>query len=293
MPVDFLTEAQKRCYGRYPGEVSAVQLARYFHVDDTDRTLIAQRRSDANRLGFALQILTVRFLRTFLSNPIEVPAIIIDHVARQLGIVDVACLSRYLEREQTRHAHRAEICSAYGYQDFGFPWPFRLTRWLYLRAWFGNERPSLLFDQATAWLSERKVLLPGVTTLTRLVASVRERTAKSVWRGLYALPSEAQREQLEALLVVPPGSRVSRMDSLRRGPDQGERTGSARRFAASPRIADSGHRKAGFLRHPAGAHQGAGPACGYGLGADHCADAAAAVHRDPSGLRRRRGGQRP
>lgn len=218
MPVDFLTEAQKRCYGRYPEEVSAVQLARYFHVDDNDRALIAQRRGDANRLGFALQLVTVRFLGTFLSNPIEVPGIVIGHVARQLGIVDVACLSRYLEREQTRHAHRAEIRAAYGYQDFGFPWPFRLTRWLYLRAWFGNERPSLLFDQATAWLSERKVLLPGVTTLSRLVASVRERTAKRVWRRLYALPSEAQREQLEALLVVPPGSRVSRMDSLRRGP---------------------------------------------------------------------------
>ena len=143
MPVDFLTEAQKRRYGRYPEEVSAVQLARYFHVDDTDRELIVQRRSDANRLGFALQVLTVRFLSTFLPDPTAVPSVVVSHVAAQLEISDVACLPRYLEREQTRHAHRAEIRAAYGYKEFGPPWSFRLTRSLYLRAWYGNERPSL------------------------------------------------------------------------------------------------------------------------------------------------------
>ncbi|MCP4304390.1 MAG: Tn3 family transposase, partial [bacterium] len=180
--------------------------------------MIAQRRGDANHLGFALQVLTVRFLGTFLPNPTEVPSVVVSHVATQLEIANTACLPRYLDREQTRHAHRAEIRAAYGYKEFGPPWSFRLTRWLYLRAWFGNERPSLLFDHATAWLIEHKVLLPGVTTLTRLVASVRERTARRVWRRLSALSSEKQREELEALLVVPRDTRVSRLDSLGRGP---------------------------------------------------------------------------
>jgi TnpA family transposase len=121
VPVDFLTEAQKRRYGRYPEEVSPVQLARFFHVDDTDRALIGQRRGDANRLGFALQLLTVRFLGTFLMNPIEVPVNVVGYVARQLGI-DVSCLPLYLDREPTRHAHRAKIREVYGYRDFGPPW---------------------------------------------------------------------------------------------------------------------------------------------------------------------------
>jgi len=218
VPVDFLTEAQKRRYGRYPEEVSSVQLARYFHVDDTDRGLIAQRRGNANRLGFALQILTVRFLGTFLPDPTAVPSVVVAHIAAQLDIADIGCLPRYLEREQTRHAHRGEIRAAYGYKDFGPPWSFRLIRWLYLRAWYGNERPSLLFDHATAWLIEHKVLLPGVTTLTRVVARIRERTARQVWRRLSTLPSEKQRDQLETLLVVRRGTRASRLDSLRRGP---------------------------------------------------------------------------
>jgi TnpA family transposase len=218
MPVDFLSEAQKRSYGRYPDEVSAAQLARFFHVDDTDRALIRQRRGDANRLGFALQLLTVRFLGTFLANPVEVPETVVGQVARQLGIVDVSCLPRYLDREPTRHAHRAEICEFYGYRNIEPPWSFRLSRWVYLRAWLGNERPSLLFDLATAWLIERKILLPGVTTLSRLIARVRERTASRLWYRLYALPSEEQRKQLEALLEIPLGARYSHLDRLRRGP---------------------------------------------------------------------------
>ena len=65
---------------------------------------------------FAIQLSTVRFLSTFLSNPTDVPSVAQDYLAKQLGITDKECLSRYGQGE-THWEHVAEIKRFYGYCD--------------------------------------------------------------------------------------------------------------------------------------------------------------------------------
>jgi len=219
MPVDFVTVEQERRYGRFNGEPSEAQLSKYFYVSETDFDLIRQRRGDQNRLGFALQICTVRFLGTFLANPIDVPPGAVAFVAAQLGITDLSCLPRYLERETTHREHAGEIQRSYEYQDFiDQPAHFQLVRWLYTRAWLTAERPSVLFDLATARLVDRKILLPGVNQLARLVASVRDHAQERLWRVLAQIPTTEQRHLLETLLIIPEGERQTPLDRLRRAP---------------------------------------------------------------------------
>ncbi|XGM89698.1 Tn3 family transposase (plasmid) [Klebsiella variicola subsp. variicola] len=106
-----------------------------------------------------------------------------------------------------------------GYHDFGdFPWSFRLKRLLYVRVWLSNERPGLMFDFATAWLLQHKVLLPAASTLTRLIGEIRERANRRLWRKLASLPDSWQTAQLAGLLEIPEGQRVSVMEQLRKGP---------------------------------------------------------------------------
>jgi uncharacterized protein DUF4158 len=93
-----------------------------------------------------------------------------------------------------------------------------LTRWLANRTWIGAERPSVLFDLATARLVERKVLLPGVTVLARLVAQVRDKAASRLWRTLARTLKPRQVARLETLLVADERSRQSPLERLRRAP---------------------------------------------------------------------------
>lgn len=67
-----------------------------------DRKLIAKRRGEANRLGFALQLTTVRFLGAFLDDPLEVPSAVLDELAVQLEIADPSCVKTYVERVNTK-----------------------------------------------------------------------------------------------------------------------------------------------------------------------------------------------
>ena len=219
MPVDFLTDGQVATYGRYAEAPSVAQLERFFHFDERDRTLIDRRRGDHNRLGFAVQLGTVRFLGTFLARPAEVPEIVARRVAKEVGVGDPGCLRIYAKREPTHREYAGEIQREYHYRDFSEPGAqAELLMWLDARAWATAERPSVLFDLATARLIEAKVLLPGATVLARAVASARDRAAARLHRALTYATSAPQQRGLEQLLEVAADKQLSRLEVLRAGP---------------------------------------------------------------------------
>ena len=204
-------------YGRF-GALSRQELERYCYLDDEDRRLIAARRRDYNRLGFAVQVVTVRHLGMFLADPLDVPPALIEYLAEQLEISDPSMVKRYTDREKTKLEHAWEIQQVYGLKPFG-EMESELTSWIVDQAWMTGDGPKAIFGDAVTWLRKRQALLPGITTLERLIGDGRNAADARLWRQLGEQLTSESASALLRLLEVPAegGQKVSELERLRKG----------------------------------------------------------------------------
>ncbi|WP_407233099.1 DUF4158 domain-containing protein [Escherichia coli] len=147
-------------------------------------------------------------------GPGHIPSGVRHFTARQLGIRDITVLAEYGQRENTRREHAALIRQHYQYREFA-PRHFALPVF-YIPELDKQRTSGLLFDLATGWLMQHRIILPGATTLTRLISEVREKATLRLWNKLALIPSAEQRSQLEMLLGPTDCSRLSLLESLKR-----------------------------------------------------------------------------
>jgi TnpA family transposase len=222
VPVEFLTDEQVAAFGRFTGPPSRAELDQYFWLDDADWKRLDKRRGDHNRLGYALQMTTVRYLGCFLPDPVAVPTPVVDFLAEQLGVADASCIKQYAARQNTQWEHTVEIRAEFGYRNFSDPEASaELRAFLAARAWTRLEPSKALFDAAVRWLCRRRVLLPGVHALVKQVIEVRTAAQTRVWETIATAAAAADAGlpgRLDGLLKVPVDARISELERLRRGP---------------------------------------------------------------------------
>jgi hypothetical protein len=98
--------------------------------------------------------------------------VVLDFIFEQLEIADPSTVKRYTERAKTKLDHQWEIRRVYGFEEFGAV-EAELRAWVAARSWTSGDGPKAIFGDAVRWLRERDVLLPGVSTLVRLVPGPR------------------------------------------------------------------------------------------------------------------------
>jgi hypothetical protein len=67
------------------------------------------------------------------------------------------------------------------------------------------------------WLRENAVLLPGVTTVARLLSRVRDEALDELYAMLAGLPGPHLAARLKGLVAVPDGARYSELELWRVG----------------------------------------------------------------------------
>jgi len=242
--VEFLTDEQAEAYGKFADEPTRPELERFFFLDDVDRDLIALRRTTHHRLGFALQMCTVRYVGLFLEDPLAVPWPVIEHLAVQLGIEDASVVKKYTERRQTLYDHAWEIRDAYEYHEYeDAEWARQFRPFLHGRAWTHAEGPVALFNQTVGWLRRYRVLLPGVSVLARQVSeafTVADKRLYATVAGAARWADPALPGELVATLKRPEGRRFSELERLRRPPTRTTGTALPARWSGLTRSAPTG-----------------------------------------------------
>ncbi len=83
-------------------------LIRHYSLNESDLSLIRQRRGASNRLGFAILLSYMRYPGMILGVGDEAYAPLLRYVAQQVN-VDAEAWKRYGQREQTRREHLLEL----------------------------------------------------------------------------------------------------------------------------------------------------------------------------------------
>ncbi|GGJ58600.1 Tn3 family transposase [Deinococcus roseus] len=128
-------------------------------------------------------------------------------------------LNRYTRRSATVYQHHQRIREHYGYQDFHDPRvqaPFQ--KFLRSRSYLTAEPLTSLFDLATGWLIGERVQLPAVTTMVRLIASIKEEADEKLYQDIVQDLGEVQIHQLRNILHVQESTHSTPYDELRRAP---------------------------------------------------------------------------
>ncbi|GAA5504399.1 tn3 family transposase Tn4430 [Deinococcus xinjiangensis] len=173
-------------------------LHKQFQLSDADLAEVELCRGSVNRLGFAVQLCTLRWYGFFLNDLTRVPNEVLLHLTVQLGFLPFD-LHGYPADDKTRHAHLDRLRQYLGFRRCDAEQRQLLHTFLQQEA-ASLPRTELLRKAAFTWLHAHRVVRPGRTTLRDLIASARETAYDCTFQTLTNPLTDAQKAGLDALV---------------------------------------------------------------------------------------------
>jgi TnpA family transposase len=198
---------------RWPARIELEDLRESFALGDSDRGLVFEQRGAENRLGLAVQLCALRFLGFVPEEITGIPEPALRFLCQQTQTEPHEVLP-YGERDQTRSDH---LALAREHLDFR-PWDNEVA--VAIRDWLAEraveyERPSVLMSLLGEHLRAQRVVRPSVWVLARLIGGARDAAHATVLARLGEQLRPARCAELDRLLEVDLGRKVSEIVWLR------------------------------------------------------------------------------
>lgn len=191
-------------------------LIRYYTFNEPDLSLIRQRRGDANRLGFAVQLCLLRYPGYGLSNDMAATKPLIQWAASQIK-TDASEWDKYGARDETRREHLQELRAYLKLSPFSLS-DFRFLLHNLIDLAMQTDKGLVLATHALETLRYRQVMLPSLTVIDRACAEAITHANRRIYRTLIEPLTEQHRCRLDDLLKRKPNNNTTWLIWLRQSP---------------------------------------------------------------------------
>jgi len=191
-------------------------LIRHYTLNESDLSIVRQRRGDHNRLGFAVQLCCLRYPGCALPTDTELPEPLLAFVGRQLHI-EPNVWPQYAQRPETRREHLAELQAWLSLMPFAISDYRRFVHQLAELAQ-QTDRGIVLAETLISLLRQQCILMPTIDVIERVCSEALTHGTRQVYETLTSPLSDRHRHALDGLLTSREGARETSLIWLRQPP---------------------------------------------------------------------------
>ena len=211
---DLLNELERRALFGVPE--TREDLARHYMLSSRDLALVASKRGDTNRLGFAVQLALLRHPGFGFMIDGGAPAPLVAFMGEQIGAA-ASAFDGYAVRPATASVHAREAEGALGLrQPTNADLPLLIEAGA-RAAWSTDRGPPIVVGITDA-LRASCITLPSPSVIERAGIAGRARARQRTYDALLAAVSAESAAKLDALLIVDPHTGLSRLHGYARSP---------------------------------------------------------------------------
>ena len=219
-PEIILTEDQRNELMQIPSTISDWEIAKYYTLSETDLEVINQHRRNHNRLGFAVQLCCLRYPGWPLTYMKSIPDTVLSYISMQINVDHIKEFEAYAQREKTRREHLQELRDLYGYISFSEDIGSQLENRLLPHA-MENDNSLRLVKLAIENLRGQKIILPGITTIEKIVGKVSRLAEDKIYEIINKSLTLKQKKALDSLVESSNEMTSATLTHLKEEPGQG------------------------------------------------------------------------